>query len=157
MSLCHHCSAIDIAALVFTRDSREDKPHHRTFRELKQSAEFCPLCALFVEELEKIEREYDYDQAYEPGDPRGIYYSGLHEISKKGITRIEENDPKFLIGLTMMCLGGMATVDIYASEGWFLSNFSFKKIDLYSDSQIVRLRLPKTFLEDQLDRPRILE
>ena len=153
MSLCRHCNAIDITTLVWnSRDSKENKPHHRTFRELKQSAESCPLCALFVEKLEERNAQYDYDQTYEVGDYRGIYYTGQHESDS---TRIKEADPKFLIGLTMMCMGGIATVDLYASEGWFLSNLSFEKIDLYSDSQIVRLRLPKTFLEDRSGRSRI--
>lgn len=92
----------------------ENKAHYNTFRELKQSAESCPLCHLFVEELEKGERQYDYDQTYDAGDSRGIYYTGQHESNS---IRIREADPKFLIGLTMMCQGGIATVDIYASEG----------------------------------------
>lgn len=119
MSLCHHCDAIDITTLVWNSpDSKfENKAHYRTFRELKQSAEFCPLCALFVEEFEKKDRKYDYDQTYDVGDHRGIYYTGQHE---SGGIRLQETDPKFLIGLTMMCQGGIATVDIFACEGQLL-------------------------------------
>lgn len=124
MSLCHHCNAIDINTLVYnSQDSTvENKAHYNTFRELKQSAESCPLCQLFVKELEKRDRQYDYDQTYEAGDTQGIYYTGQHESNS---IRIREADPKFLIGLTMMCQGGIATVDIYASEGqhmFFLSS-----------------------------------
>lgn len=119
MSLCHHCNAIDIKTLVWnSRDAQdyENKAHHRTFRELKQSAKSCPLCALFVEELERMKRDtpYDYDQTYKARDYRGIYYTGQHESNS---IRVKETDPKFLVGLTMMCQGGIATVDIYASEG----------------------------------------
>ncbi|MCJ1470535.1 hypothetical protein MMC07_009181 [Pseudocyphellaria aurata] len=94
----------------------ENKAHYNTFRELKQSAESCPLCQLFIEELEKKNGQYDYDQTSDPGNYRGIYYTGKHESN---FVRIREADPKFLIGLTMKCQGGFATVDIYASEGMF--------------------------------------
>ena len=123
MSLCYHCNAIDINTLVYnSHDSTvENKAHYNTFRELKQSAESCPLCQLFVEELEKRNRQYDYDQTYDAGDTRGIYYTGQHESN---------SIPKFLIGLTMMCQGGIATLDIYASEGKLM--FLFYSSELIS-------------------------
>lgn len=117
MSLCRHCNAIDITTLISTLSSDGNKAHHRTFRELKQSAESCPLCALFVEKLEKLDYKYDYDRIDKAGAFEGIHYTGLHG---KNTFRIKETDPKFLTGLTMMCQGGMATVDVYASEGQLL-------------------------------------
>lgn len=115
MPLCCHCNAIDITTLVWdTPDPQMYKAHHRTFREFKQSAESCPLCALFVEELEKRNPHYDYDQTYEAGDLRGIYYRGQHESPR---IRIKETDPKFLTGLIMNCQNFSVTVDICANEG----------------------------------------
>ncbi|MCJ1469471.1 hypothetical protein MMC07_008104 [Pseudocyphellaria aurata] len=105
MSLCRHCKNIDLAKLAVS-DHGPYNTHHRTFRELKQSAESCPLCAWFVEQMERTEWDFDYDLACEPGDYRGPYYEGVFQYGKV---------PK-LVGLTMMCQGKFATLDVYANE-----------------------------------------
>lgn len=113
MSLCRHCNAIDLAKLVVNHKA-PNNTHHRTFRELKQSAESCSLCALFVEGMERIDWDFDYDRVYEPGDYGGLYYEGVLEGGHG-----QQDVPK-LVGLSMMCQGNFATLDVYANEGQLL-------------------------------------
>ncbi|MCJ1461965.1 hypothetical protein MMC07_000565 [Pseudocyphellaria aurata] len=104
MSLCRHCRNIDLAELAVSHNGPYNT-HHRTFRELKQSAESCSLCALFVEDMEKIEWDFDYDRACEPGDYKGLYYEGV----------LQEGGDE-LVGLLLSCQGNFATLDVYANE-----------------------------------------
>lgn len=108
MPLCYHCNAIDINKLISlaSHGKTDMRTHHRTFRALKESAESCQLCALFVAGLKKPTWEFDYDRAYEPGDKRGMWYEGVLGEADQSLT-----------GMTMVCQGSFATLDIYADEG----------------------------------------
>lgn len=110
MSLCRHCNAIDLSKCA-SLSKAPNNTHHRTFRELKQSAQSCPLCALFVEGLEKYDWGFDYDRTWEAGDATGLYYNGEFEDSD------QNGVPKTLVGLSMKCQGCNTTLDVYASEG----------------------------------------
>lgn len=115
MSLCDHCNAINIEKLT----SYAMCTHHRTFRELKRSAESCPLCALFVAGLEIPGWQFDYDTAYKAGDYRGMWYQGVltSGTDSHNMVQSKDNDQMSLIGLSMTCQGSFSKLDVYASEG----------------------------------------
>lgn len=156
MSLCTHCNAIDIDKLVSNSHSNDDEPHHRTFSELKRSAESCPLCALFVEGLEKKDPEhYLHLWADKPVEYRGKYANWLNERTDFRTNKLENS---FLTGLWIMCEGCSFLLDIYVNEGQSLS-FEFLaqgRLTYHSYIQIMQSRLLRNFLEDRSDRRRIL-
>lgn len=154
MSLCYHCNAIDIDKLVSNSHRNDDEPHHRTFSELKRSAESCPLCALFVEGLEKRGSEHYYHLADKPVEYRGRYANSPNESTDFRVSKLEN---RFLTGLWIMCEECSFLLDIYVNEGQSLSFFWAQgRLTYHSHLQIMRSRLLRNFLGDRSDRQRIL-
>lgn len=154
MSLCTHCNAIDIDKLVANSDRNVDEPHYSTFRELIRSAESCPLCALFVEGLEKRGSEHHHHLADEPVEYRGKYANSPNERTDFSINK---NENRVLTGLWIMCEARSFLLDIYVNEGQSLLFFGAQgRLTYHSHLQIMRSRLLRNFLGDRSDRRRIL-
>lgn len=51
MSLCTLCASLDLRSLIDNDDDPQDVAHHNSLRDLKVSAQSCPLCHLFLKEL----------------------------------------------------------------------------------------------------------
>lgn len=103
MPLCYYCNGIDMLKLLSIKENNDTKdcPHHKSFHDLKISAETCQLCDLITKDLEKLV-DWQYNEI-------GASYTGYHDQKEDG--------SEFLVELAIVCGGNFANLDFFADEG----------------------------------------
>lgn len=125
MSLRTTCQEIDIPSLP-TFEGFNSKlsphsvgkipaqPHHASFKDLKQSAQECPLCALFLQKFKEASAE---DRVYASGLPPDEAPVTLRGLSREGW----REDRKLLYGVQVACGSWFHNFGLYTDESEFIA------------------------------------